>query len=182
MKFPHASSSRTLGPSCEFSSPVEEFVKAVRRGYHRKAEKLLNSLNARQQQEAFGPMLRAGRMEQVKELFRRGAQVNVPPEVEWPPLFWAIVGRQSQMVAWLISEGVDVHVLNPNGHSALHIAVGLWIEEANHRHSHQRKIGGLRDEELAQKRHEIVQILISAGVELNVQDDDGKTPLMIAVA
>jgi ankyrin repeat protein len=74
----------------------------------------------------------------------------------WTPLHLASVSRSYHAVNALLEAGADIHARSVFGHTPLHLAVGPTISE------------GLL---------ETVRVLVLAGADRNVADNNGQTPL-----
>ena len=61
----------------------------------------------------------AGRLELVKKLRARGADVNQPG---WTALIYAATGGHDEIVRYLLAEGADIDAGSPNGTTALMMA------------------------------------------------------------
>ena len=72
------------------------------------------------------------------------------------PFYYAVIGRNKEIIELLLSNGVDVNLKNRNGSSPLQIPVKL-------------------------NEPEIVQLLIDGGANVNVTDYRGSTPLDSAI-
>lgn len=59
----------------------------------------------------------------MQQLYKAGADINIPDVYQWTPLMRAIDNRHSSVVNYLLSlPGVDVRHINENGSTTLHIA------------------------------------------------------------
>lgn len=74
------------------------------------------------------------------------------------PLLFAVMSTQPAAMRWLLEQGVSPHAVNGKGRNALHLMANRF----------QRGPSPLED----------LRCLIEAGVDLNHQDLEGKTPLM----
>lgn len=99
-----------------------------------------------------------GDAESVKALIEAGADVNVTGSgmLDFTPLIWATINGSPETVNVLIEAGADTEYMeSTSGMTPL---------------GHAAQIG----------RGEIVKTLIDSGVDIDVKDRDGKTPLLVA--
>jgi serine/threonine-protein phosphatase 6 regulatory ankyrin repeat subunit B len=97
-----------------------------------------------------------GRTTMVDFLLKNQADPNVRDVLGWTPLMRAIdSGHHSIVATLLIQPDIDLSARNQHGQNALHIAA----------------IGGATT---------IAAVLLDRGIEANVSDSDGNTPLAIA--
>jgi ankyrin repeat protein len=66
--------------------------------------------------------VRLNKIEEVKKLIEKGADVNVVDEYGATALYWASYKGHSEIVKMLIEAGADVNVVNKYGITALHWA------------------------------------------------------------
>jgi ankyrin repeat protein len=100
------------------------------------------------------------------------ATIRVPTSIHQPPLHFACINRNVELVNTLLFCGANPNVKQMDGRSALHILAALprlhaWPETKK---SIQRE----------QNRAKMVQDLIDFEADLNTQDNRGRTPLMVA--
>ena len=100
---------------------------------------------------------RAGDLEAIKTLLASGADVNVPDSDDgWPPLFHAVVGRQTAAIVLLIERGA-----NPN--QAADRLTPLQVAAA-------------------QADPAMLQILLAHGADVSARGPGGSTALTVAVS
>ena len=87
----------------------------------------------------------------VKILVDGGANVNIQDYDARTPLMIHAESGSKDIVSYLVAHGADVHRKDAAGQTALHLAHNLAI----------------------------VKILVDGGANVNIQDDKGRTPLMI---
>jgi len=61
----------------------------------------------------------AGRLDMVKKLRARGAEIN---QKGWTPLIYAATSGHDDIVSYLLAEGADINAASPNGTTALMMA------------------------------------------------------------
>ena len=99
-----------------------------------------------------------GHLEIIELLIARGADVNANDDGE-TALLAAVRGAQTNIIQSLIQAGADVRVRLPGGVSALHQAV--TTDQATK----------------TRAALEIIDQLLRYGLKIEIQDDDGRTPL-----
>jgi hypothetical protein len=98
---------------------------------------------------------RVGDTARVKELLRKGANVNARTENGITPLHWAAFWGHVDFVRLLLDHGADVNARGYNGWTPLHFAA-------------------------LQGRAGVARLLLERGADPSIRDDDGRTPLDIA--
>ena len=96
-------------------------------------------------------------------LVEHGADVNAQDKDHTSPLLLAMQRGMYEMTRILLSHGADPNVKNDNGQGPLH----LLLSEGDS--SHQDDIIGL------------VQLLLDCGIDVDAEDKDHNTPLLLAV-
>lgn len=98
-----------------------------------------------------------GHLEIIEYLHSKGAKLDsVELEEKQTPLFWACRGLRSEVVVWLVKNGVNLHHRDFRGYTALHIS---------------SQEGSLT----------LVQYFLAKGLSPNLEDNGGHTPLQWAV-
>ena len=97
-----------------------------------------------------------GRLDLVRMLLKRGAEVQARGIRGYTPLFSAVEGGNPDVVRLLLDHGADVHIRDKNENNALHIA-------AVHGHL------------------EIARMLLALNLDVNARNDHGMTPLYSAL-
>ena len=73
--------------------------------------------------------VRLNKIEEVKKLIEKGADLNVVDEYGATALHWASQEGHSEIMKMLIKAGADVNVVNKYGITALHLASLLGHSE-----------------------------------------------------
>lgn len=99
-----------------------------------------------------------GRTDIIELLLDRGANINaLSDRLNESPIWQAVRGRHAKAVKMLLNHGANPNNTWDDGSSLLHMAAGMGEEE-------------------------IVNILIDAGIDINICDKDGMTPLYSAIS
>lgn len=130
------------------------------------------------------------RVDILQMLVDAKVDVNIKDVLCDTPLFWAVINNDLQSVNLLIKGGAELNEQDPSGRTFLHDAVNKGYKEVAHALIHtpgidlnlKDKLGGNTPLFIAITRNkpEIVQELIQANADINVQDTRGYTPLMEA--
>lgn len=107
-----------------------------------------------------------GALAAAQALLDAGAPLDAHDEQGWSRLTTTAFRRQADAVDWLIARGAFVH---KTGWTALHAV--CW----------QGEMGGEEGEEYNAASEQLVRHLVAAGISPNVQDENGRTPLHLAV-
>jgi len=99
-------------------------------------------------------------MEIIKLLVNSGADVNIESVDSETPLFSAVCSGQIVFIRYIINQPVDINHISKRVGSALHYALWLPFEE--------------------NKMVEIAAVLLEAGIDLKIKNNEGKTVIDIA--
>lgn len=141
----------------------------------------INSLSA-QGDSALHAAAFAGARNTADFLLERGLAIDLPAAAGRTPLMTAVLGKQTEMVGWLLRQGADPRIKDKDGYSALMLAVregasGALEELAPyHRDSLDSAIllAGLVGQAGA------IDTLTNYGASVYARMEDGRTPLMLA--
>ena len=121
-------------------------------------------------QEAEQDLLTAagdGDLETVKSLIDEGVDVNTADDYGITPLMQSVAGGNVDLVKYLLSVGANVDARDNDGSSALLHTVDQHGQVAG-------------DPEVSPDYWEIMRLLVKAGADVTVKDDNGETPLSLA--
>ncbi|MEO5929202.1 MAG: ankyrin repeat domain-containing protein [Candidatus Kapaibacterium sp.] len=107
-----------------------------------------------------------GDIERVRTLIDSGAEIN-PSDQGWPPLHAAIENMWEDVVRFLVRHGASL-TTTCLGFSPLHHAIDIEIDTAAQSNATEPP------------EPVLTEILLSAGSDINAQDDYGETPLQMA--
>jgi len=131
---------------------------------------------------------KAGNIEAVKQHLDAGADVNAKDGGGWTPLHYAAGNSHKEIAELLIAKGADVNAKNDKGRTPLHRAaifghkeiVELLIAKGADMNATEGGWTPLHD--AAQlNRKEITELLIANGADVNAKEDEGATPLDVAI-
>ena len=97
------------------------------------------------------------RINMVKLLLDKGADVNKKTEYGKTPLHYACIGDNLDMAKFLIDNGADVNAKDDNGETSLHIISKQYGSNT-----------------------ELIKLLIDNGADINSRDNKNRTPLYYA--
>ena len=97
----------------------------------------------------------------VRALVSAGVPIDATNDVNYTPLMAAARGSATEVVAFLLASGADVHRRDKYGHTPLHCAVGS-------------------PSAASERQRACVQLLLDRGSEIDAIDESGTTPLMSA--
>jgi ankyrin repeat protein len=97
----------------------------------------------------------SGDLAKVKRLTQEGSEVDRKDEWGWTALYWAMRGKQKEVVEFLIAQGANVNVKGAKDLTPLHLAI-------------------------TNNQKELIEMLIAKGVDVNAKDEKGDTPLNLA--
>ncbi len=136
-------------------------------------------------------LVQAGNAKAVHTALVRGADANVRGEGKWTPLHWAAQEGFADIVRHLIEAGADVNASDTLGFTPLVIAAGAGFEDV----AKELLRGGASVNQRIQGNENgtalhlacswgqsgIVRLLIEVpGIDLNLKDNAGMTPLAYA--
>jgi ankyrin repeat protein len=102
---------------------------------------------------------KAGQQEFLKALLDRGVPVNMQDNNKMTALFYAVSKKYVEMAICLLEHGADLKIQTGTGP----LGDLVFLEAVRH---------GLT---------ELVELLLSKGIDINMQDASGQTPLMYAL-
>ncbi|MCX8092208.1 MAG: ankyrin repeat domain-containing protein [Verrucomicrobiae bacterium] len=96
----------------------------------------------------------AGDLQLLQSLQQQGMSLDYqdPRKFKWTPLMAAVYSGQSNVVVYLLKQGVDIEARDAHGNTAL-----MWAVD------------------VADTNFSIVQLLLTAGAKTNVTNDFGRT-------
>lgn len=133
--------------------------------------------------------IESGHMDCVQTLIDHQADVNAADQDGQTPLHIAAGNGNVQCLKWLVTRGANVNVTNRNGETPLHLAIKVGTPEHNRQWTAMgRSIADLYPDWTAKnciskERNGIAclkELLANSEVNVNVSDNDGITPLMVA--
>ncbi|KAK6623300.1 hypothetical protein RUM43_009152 [Polyplax serrata] len=125
-----------------------------------------------------------GLLNNVKLLIQAGAHINTLDSSDRTPLFMAVSRSHEDVVKYLLQQGAKVNLEEIHGYTPLYEAVwqknttvvkmlldaGAKITQSHH----------LLHYAVLHRHKEMVSLLISAGSIINLRDENGDTPLIVA--
>ena len=122
-------------------------------------------------------------------LTKLGARTEVFDEEGLTPMHWAFSNEHPEMVMALVSAGGNLEAIGPSGRTPfLHALMGnrtpnleaaLWETGAN-LHAVDFKGQGAMHYAISTPNRNLCQAISKKGVAINLQDNEGNTPLMLA--
>ena len=155
-------------------------------------EKSASGGSAGQPDLSLDPLLKAvkeGRLDELKALTAKGADVNIRTSSGSTLLMYAADGNEPEIVRHLLNHGADVNAKNGTNNTALIYAsikghVGIVKELLKNKANPNGKNitrGDALIYAVLNKKAEVVRVLLEHGAKLNEKYDAGKTALMIAI-
>lgn len=140
--------------------PEELKAKAVAKVKAFQLEKRRRQLEEKQIEtgDLFVSAILSGDADKVKQMLKRGADVNAVSSTGHTALMAAAFNKNKELVQSLLYAGADVNGKNDNGKTALMVAAGSIQTEV------------------------IVRMLVDAGADVNAKNNNGRTALDTAVA
>ena len=129
-----------------------------------------------------------GDLEEVEWIIKSGCDPNAVRRGR-TPLHWAILGKHSDVINFLIESGADVDLPDEKyAWTALHYAVRAEMTDlvrellAEKARVHVKSAIGITPLHVAAWKgyKEIARLLLEAGADVNASDDKGRTPLLEA--
>ncbi|HSW76082.1 MAG TPA: ankyrin repeat domain-containing protein [Candidatus Saccharimonadales bacterium] len=130
-------------------------------------------------------------IEAMQKLIDAGADINAfingYDRGDYTPLMDVASKANLKMMQYLISAGADVHIRNKEGETALHYAAGcehfnfkmlLMMVAGKNRVSNSYVI--INEDSYSEDVIEVIQCLVNAGIDINIRNNKGMTPLHIA--
>ena len=114
----------------------------------------------------------------ARMLFETGADVSAQDKDGWTPLHLASREGQLEVAHILIERGVDVSAQDKNGQTPLHL-----VSQKGHSEVGRTLFGNVNALRPASQRGklEVARMLIEHGADVSAQDEDGWTPLHLAL-
>jgi ankyrin repeat protein len=101
----------------------------------------------------------------IEHLLQQGADVNIPDPTGRNALLVSVGSNQKEYISLLVSKGIDINSQDDNGNTALHYPLS----------------NVLRDKMYLPYSTEIVKILLEEGADPHIRNNEGKSPMDLAV-
>ncbi|HNX52235.1 MAG TPA: ankyrin repeat domain-containing protein [Pontiellaceae bacterium] len=134
-----------------------------------------------------------GNVSRIKDLVKKGGDVNAQGKDGITPLLWALIKQNEKGLQALLEQGADPNIIttraNGEKFSVLHLAaimenpdyLRLALEHGGNPNLVDPDSGKTPVyEAIMNRRRENIDLLIAAGANLNFKDRTGQTPAMIA--
>ncbi len=115
--------------------------------------------------------VKIGNMKNIMKLLFDGADINYMNNLGVTPLTYVINTRKTEMVKFLLENNADVNKKVKDGNTALHIACNY---SPGYDPEKVVSEGKIVDD------IEIVQLLLDHGADMNIKNDNGMTPYLLA--
>jgi len=126
--------------------------------------------------------VQSGHREVVQLLLANGADVNAKDSRDRTPLFLALRRGRKEVLPLLLAHGADVNAKNRTGITPLDLAIGSEDIEIIELFLHDKaNISAVLSSFVQSGDKKVVEHIIGLGVDVNVKDKHGLTPLHYAV-
>ncbi len=145
-------------------------------------------------QQQFAEAIRTGRIDHLGDLLEAGADPNKEEKNGVTPLIWSMIKQNIISYEWLILHGADPNYIAKNtDKNVLSVMQAAAIAEDSNYLQIALKYGGNPNQRLPisdgtilisaveNNRINNIKLLINAGANINHQDKNGYTPIMMAV-
>ena len=112
----------------------------------------------------------------AKLLIANGADLNARDQWGYSPLFYAVWGPKNDFIEFLLSSGGDLNAVDEHGSTLLHAAA-----EMGRRVPHPERAPTFCPPP-ERRRLGVAELLLAKGIDINIRNKDGETPLHTAVA
>jgi ankyrin repeat protein len=151
----------------------------------------LDDIDAKNAEEQTALHLAAeyGKLEIVKLLVKKGANINAQDDYGLTPLYSALLEKHPGVARFLIKQGANVQAQTKDGNTALHVAVQnnylgiskILIEKgADPRGSTHSSLYSPLLLAMASEHFELAKMLIEKGADINERNGNGYAPLHFA--
>jgi hypothetical protein len=172
---------------------MEAILRAVREGNEVEVARLLDTdpsllenidedMDEEERIEPLAQAARHGQLGVARLLIQRGADVNI--KAPWTALQWAIVKGHEEVAGLLMSSGANVDDSYPLMTASVSGQLGMvrfLLKHLGGQEVHRRGKGGTALHFAAARgRYEVARVLLLAGADLTMTDDDERTPRTLA--
>lgn len=149
----------------------------------------INALNRHQETLLLIAVRNKTSLEKVQGLLAKGTTVNVKDSFDNTPLLEASRQGRLAVVEALVTAKADLNQQNQQGENSLHVALSMPIEQGiRHLLAPEQKLSQLSDEErealtlqAENNYRKISHYLLEQGIDSNVNNQAGQSPLALAV-